>query len=977
MTSGIHHSAVPALTSLTLMALSLALFATGRRGKFWLAARGGLILAVASFPFYLLFFLALDFSLKEVATHASTGMPIWLRIAASWSGGGSSLLLFTSVYSASVLYLLRFYREPRFAALSVAIASLTMSSAIMLGAFEAVEAVSGGTGINPLLESKWILVHPPSTFGGYALLLASSLAAMTGHPRARGAILIGWGLLTAGIVLGGYWSYTTLGWGGYWAWDPVETGELLVWLSSTTLLHMYGPLASLVPHFSSIVGSSVLLSMFVTRTGLSPLHGFAAPSIGAIVLLALSIALFAWFVYRLASTRIPGVRELAASLARLHRSSMEVSGTALAFAVFLVASLFLYGTLLLPSMIVAAGGEASVPSMEEGARYYNAVLYPLALLAMALYAYAFLGDYIGFRGILVVLASIVSLSVVLSVAAYMGNIVLAPLSSKTTEVMVAAAIPLTCVALISAVARIFLESYSKGFNIVPALRRLAHAGMAVLMLGVLISGPYSFNDSYFKSLNMKPGDSIDIEGSRVRLLGYEYGLQEGWVDVYNPYVGTAATYHVAWMSLNSLGRSAAPIVEAIRGFERKLSEDSGLSTLVKTLGQIEGYRVSDVWKANITLYKGDSLVGNMTKIYGPGEALIAINGSLLVLSSLEESSFRGTVKTVVYIALSGSIKVSLGGESLLGSLARHEFYYIELDGEGLIIGLNERGASIQARSLEVYSITPFNETVHPPTQLVYVNGYINVNGTPYKLPLEHGSGLYYFLEYYLPGKSPLLKSLVDSGMGDLLLDNETVSKMLKSRPGYVIIPSRLPEGSYLKLQLGVYDEGSRSLLNAIIRFEVNGEVQGIHGLVPAVVLVDRGLGDIYIALSPPYAGGIQNSYHELLVYYLRRVMEMYSESEALAVASLLASGYNLDTVTGSQPQGLAAVQASLIELYALAHSYKNPIIEDKGVDVRVKIVPGVDLVWYGSAIMVISSILLGAIYERARNQREAVNTSTK
>ncbi len=52
-----------------------------------------------------------------------------------------------------------------------------------------------------------------------------------------GPLRVAWTALTAGIVLGAWWSYAVLGWGGYWAWDPVENASLMPWLPATALLH--------------------------------------------------------------------------------------------------------------------------------------------------------------------------------------------------------------------------------------------------------------------------------------------------------------------------------------------------------------------------------------------------------------------------------------------------------------------------------------------------------------------------------------------------------------------------------------------------------------------------------------------------------------------------------------------------------------------------------------------------------------------
>ena len=39
-------------------------------------------------------------------------------------------------------------------------------------------------------------------------------------------MLICFGFLSLGLILGGRWAYEELGWGGYWAWDPVENAGL-------------------------------------------------------------------------------------------------------------------------------------------------------------------------------------------------------------------------------------------------------------------------------------------------------------------------------------------------------------------------------------------------------------------------------------------------------------------------------------------------------------------------------------------------------------------------------------------------------------------------------------------------------------------------------------------------------------------------------------------------------------------------------
>ncbi len=91
-----------------------------------------------------------------------------------------------------------------------------------------------GNGLNPLLQDPWMIIHPPVLFTGYSstmILFAYGMAAMITrdfHSWLKSvfpfSLFVGLSLGT-GIILGGYWAYTTLGWGGYWGWDPVENSS--------------------------------------------------------------------------------------------------------------------------------------------------------------------------------------------------------------------------------------------------------------------------------------------------------------------------------------------------------------------------------------------------------------------------------------------------------------------------------------------------------------------------------------------------------------------------------------------------------------------------------------------------------------------------------------------------------------------------------------------------------------------------------
>jgi cytochrome c-type biogenesis protein CcsB len=122
------------------------------------------------------------------------------------------------------------------------------------------------SGIEPLvpaLQSNWLLYHVITCFLGYAAfavacgisimyLLKERQETSDGDSPAGGifsmfpairvlddlnykAIMIGFPLLTLGIVTGAAWA--NYAWGTYWSWDPKETWSLIVWFVYAAFLH--------------------------------------------------------------------------------------------------------------------------------------------------------------------------------------------------------------------------------------------------------------------------------------------------------------------------------------------------------------------------------------------------------------------------------------------------------------------------------------------------------------------------------------------------------------------------------------------------------------------------------------------------------------------------------------------------------------------------------------------------------------------
>jgi cytochrome c-type biogenesis protein CcsB len=123
------------------------------------------------------------------------------------------------------------------------------------------------SGIEPLvpaLQSNWLLYHVITCFLGYAafavacgisimyLIKAKAEGDVSSEAQAGSvigmfpsirvlddlnykAIMIGFPLLTLGIVTGAAWA--NYAWGTYWSWDPKETWSLIVWFVYAAFLH--------------------------------------------------------------------------------------------------------------------------------------------------------------------------------------------------------------------------------------------------------------------------------------------------------------------------------------------------------------------------------------------------------------------------------------------------------------------------------------------------------------------------------------------------------------------------------------------------------------------------------------------------------------------------------------------------------------------------------------------------------------------
>ncbi len=1006
---GYHYTLIPALVLLALLAYASL---EALRGRIKLAKRvyrDAAIAAAIAWVIYTVPYVTHDYTLKPVYESTSVGLPWWLLPATAWSTGGGSLFLFAVIAAIGGYLIARSVEHRWYLVVAPWVAGIVVIDAWLYGAFDLnPHPEPTGLGLNPLLKSFWIYPHPLTTFGGYALLAVAALALAMGiRNRSVYAVYsVGWGMLTLGIMLGGLWSYETFGWGGYWAWDPVETSELMVWLAATTIPHVLVAAEALAPSVSALTISTVYLAMFVTRGGLSALHSFALPDLAADILLAVSLAGIAYAIYKLVFV---DVKSLVASVKKWPRSPMD-AGMGVATVALLYSALLLTAVLLVASVRAALGLPASVPQMDQGVEFFNPRLYPAAFLLLAGIIMTFLGGRLGWRGVAALLAAT---GIVAGVYAWYAwqTLALAPLSPRPTNAVMAAGIVFSSAA---AAATIVYVAGRVWRNLRRPLRILAdryigvtlvHLGFAIVLLGVFMGGTYSFNRVYSQSFTLHPGDSIHLPGGRVLTFeSYKYGVTWAPVDIYTLYVCRAATYYAAQDALLYLHFDLARFYsEYVRG--ERMAATPPYSTLLSIIGRSYAVAEAHCTNCNATVFAFNPET-NTTLPTRSSLLNITVYNATLTLRLGHVSGFHGEMQMIIRPAIDARRVLIEGSAVEQVARVKRAMLLIRL-AKPLTLHVPHLGV-VNVTSLLVsgrVEATPggvalLNATGEAVDAVLAVNGTVAYVGRNHPLPLA-------LLVYLALRDTPyrlLFDAIGNSTLGALLENPSDILRLINTTScpghyvsfqgvmslcrGFVAAPRYVPENSYLVARLVVRGPGGEATVNAKIRFEVNGEVQGIHGSVPKVLHAPIGLTDVYITVQQPlvYApfafqmpdGSVyQPSFPDLVVYYLHEVFKKVRDpGKRLALAALLAAGLDIDTyreaAAGKIPEqsALAQIEYDTVSLYLMAENYTKPGVVTEGLSVEVKLVPGAPLVWWGSALMAAAAMLSAlAVYVPRREGR--------
>lgn len=575
------------------------------------------------FAVYTLLFVMGDFSLAVVYFNSHSGLPLHYRVAGSWSNGGGSLLLFSTL--TSLIAILLYKHTSRLSAVGFNLVSLSgLLLALVNGVFDKLEGpVVEGLGLNPLLVNPWVYPHPIATFISYSLVASATLTALSNnYGVSRLLASLSWATLTLALLFGGMWSYETLGWGGYWAWDPVEVAQLIPWLLVTASLHSLQLDRRFYTLLMAMSLASIYYGFLVTRAGITPLHGFASPEAYTAYISLASIAivtLVAYFKTRGLSVEVRGLR---------------------GYSMLITVILTLYSAAVLtgalaPSVLANITGLTSLnpPAFDSGVRLYTTLLAPAVLVALLTLPLAFIprSSHAMITSAMGALIAVITLLAITSTgytyaprSGFYANIlgpIIGVLSAYTTLILAVNGLIL----LARRATRLGLTS-------------IQHSLLALALLGITLSAPYAYNQGYFETTTLKLG----VDSGGLQLQGVSYEVTGGYINL-RDVVARDRVLLEATSQLLALISSIRVYVENVDRSTRLLDE-LGVTRL------IEGVKVGYV---EFETREGVVRVENVTfKL----ELLDLGNGTLLlpVISGVNMGGFD-------HVNLSKPVELELGG----------------------------------------------------------------------------------------------------------------------------------------------------------------------------------------------------------------------------------------------------------------------------------------------------------------------------
>jgi cytochrome c-type biogenesis protein CcmF len=364
--------------------------------------------------------------------------------------------------------------------------------------FQIGEIPSNGTGLNMMLMDPWMIVHPPILYIGYAsstIPFGYAMAALIRREydswikRAYPWIIFSSLTLGVGIFMGGYWAYKVLGWGGYWGWDPVENSSLIPWLISIALIHgiILQTRKGFLKRTNLIIALSyfifVLLSAFLTRSGIISdfsVHSFGQSDILRHLYLIMLILFFSISLY-LIITRFKGIESEKFSEKIFTFEGMLTYG----IIILLIYSFVILAGTTMPITTALLGKQGNVTE-----KFYNLISIPFGAMILSFIALTM------FTSRKYSIGSIIAAAMLAIVCGLTFNYNI----TKNITVNIYSVI------LFFLIFMIIIDLYKYGkISFIPS--RIAHLGVAILILGIISSNIHSTS----RQDKVIAGDTIEID----------------------------------------------------------------------------------------------------------------------------------------------------------------------------------------------------------------------------------------------------------------------------------------------------------------------------------------------------------------------------------------------------------------------------------------------------------------------------------
>ncbi|MFQ5584399.1 MAG: cytochrome c biogenesis protein CcsA, partial [Calditrichia bacterium] len=460
-----------------------------------------LLVSVASIYLMVLIFTH-QFQFAYVYQYSSRELPVGFLISTFWAGQEGSFLLWAFFMAVMGVVFSKTAKEFEFHGMFTfaIIQAFFLVLLIKASPFRLLaQAPANGAGLNPLLQNFWMVIHPPMLFLGYAAIavpFSIAIAALAKKDyRNFVAQSLPWTLfssfaLGAGIILGGFWAYVTLGWGGYWGWDPVENSSLIPWITILALLHglivqnVTGSLKK--SNFFLAIFSFVLViyATFLTRSGVLEdfsVHSFQNLGINLyLIVFILTMIVIGLVVFFKRYREIPNHPVDFSSLNRENIILMSM--------LIMVVSTALIFVCTSSPILTGLTGQSS----QVGVSYYNKVNFPIAIIMALLLGFAPFSRWKedGFTGLLKGTLP----SLILTIATTIIIAVFTPLSLSRIIFLAAALFALFSNSIV------FLRYLKTNWRLISA--PLSHVGVALMLLGIIISGTSETNEKVLLEQNI-------------------------------------------------------------------------------------------------------------------------------------------------------------------------------------------------------------------------------------------------------------------------------------------------------------------------------------------------------------------------------------------------------------------------------------------------------------------------------------------